>query len=305
MLAATVMAACVAAAAGCGSKQAGTPASLPSQPPSSHPAHAASASAETPKQRAEADAAAILASFVPPPGARRLAKPPKLPYDVLVQPLSVLVSNSMVDKTTFWEAPGAPQAVLAWEEAHVSRRFTPGDADFGPPAWDRGFDLPSAGILITRELVVEVAGAGHGRSAIRVDAQVGWQPGRPAGERVPAAARVVTISEIPSLLPHAKRPPAPVTITDPPAVRRLAALIDGLSVSPIWNQPVSCPAPFGGLQLAFRAHPGGPVLALARTDQPCGLITFTVNGKQQPGLTNPGHIDQQILKLADLSWKLR
>ena len=76
-----------------------------------------------------------------------------------------------MDDVSFWRAPGQPQAVLAWEQAHLPRRFTPGDEDFGPPSWDRTFSLaPIPGVLNARDLVVEVAGAGNGLTAIRVDA---------------------------------------------------------------------------------------------------------------------------------------
>jgi len=39
---------------------------------------------------------------------------------------------------------------------------------------------------------------GDGQTAIWVDAQVSWQPPRPAAERVPTAARVVTITLLPA-----------------------------------------------------------------------------------------------------------
>jgi hypothetical protein len=91
--------------------------------------------------------------------------------DGLTVPISTLVSTTLVDKVSFWRASGQPQAVLAWEQAHLPRRFTPGDADFGPPSWDRTFSLaPVPGVLNARDLVVEVAGAGTGQAAIRVDA---------------------------------------------------------------------------------------------------------------------------------------
>jgi len=67
------------------------------------------------------------------------------------------VSTTLVDDVSFWRAPGQPRAALAWEQAHLARRFTPGDADFGPPSWDRTFSLariPAA--LNSRDLVVEV-----------------------------------------------------------------------------------------------------------------------------------------------------
>lgn len=144
------------------------------------------AASPTARERAVAEAAAILRAFVVPPGGHRLPKAP----DVLQVPSSTLVSITLVDDVSFWRAPGQPQAVLAWEQAHLSRRFTPEDADFGPPSWDRTFSLsPIPGVLNARDLVVEVAGVGNGQTAIRVDAQVSWQPPRPApnGCRPPPA----------------------------------------------------------------------------------------------------------------------
>ena len=141
-----------------------------------------------------------------PLGGQRLPKAP----DVLKVPTSTLVSTTLVDDVSFWQAPGQPQAILAWEQAHLPRRFTPEDADVGPPSWDRTFSLtPVPGVLNARDLVVEVAGAGNGRTVIRVDAQVSWQPPRPVSERVPSAARVVTITQLPGPDPRASRPPAP------------------------------------------------------------------------------------------------
>lgn len=275
----------------------------PDSPSDSAPSSAAGQSS---RQQAEAAAAALLAGFVPPRGARRLAGPPDLPGGWEQHPQSSLVSNSMVDEAAFWEAPGDPQTLLSWEQAHLTGKgFTLGDASFGPPSWDREFDLPAAGALTIRELIVEVAGAGNGQTAIRLDADVAWQPSRPPGDLVPNAARVVTISELAGGNPQAKRPPAPVTVTDTAVVGRLAALIDSLPVSPLSNEAVSCPAAFGGsLQLAFRARTGGPVVALVQTDQACGMVDFTVPGHQQLGLENNTSLDRQILAIASLPWKL-
>lgn len=166
------------------------------------PVTAASRTAASPtaRERAVAEAAAILRAFVVPPGGRRPAKV----LDVLKVPSSTLVSTALVDDVSFWQEPGQPQAVLAWEQAHLPRRFTPEDAGFGPPSWDRTFSpSPIPGVLNARDLVVEVASAGNGQTAIRVDTQVSWQPPRPAAERVPSGVRVVTIAQLPSLDPHA------------------------------------------------------------------------------------------------------
>lgn len=255
----------------------------------------------TPRERAVADAAAILKAFAVPPGALRLPRAP----DALKEPITILVSTTLVDEVSFWRAPGQPQAVLAWEQAHLPRRFIPGDADFGPPSWDRMFDLPPVpGVLNGRDLVVEVTGAGNGQTAIRVDAQVSWQPPRPAQEQVPSAARVVTIIQLPSLDPRARRPPAPVTITDLAVVRRLAALVDSLQLSTIGGA-APCPAPLGGgIRLTFRARVGGPPLAVAEGPAACGTVQLSAGGKQQPALQITDSFIPQVLKLAGLHWKV-
>ncbi len=287
------MAACTAiAVAGCAAAHTAT-----------GPVTAASLTAGSPtlRERAAADAAAILKAFAVPPGARRLPQAP----DALKVPVTTVVSTTLVDNVSFWRAPGRPQAVLAWEQAHLPRRVTLGDADFGPPSWDRTFSLsPVPGMLNTRDLVVEVTGAGNGETAIRVDAQVSWQPPRPASERVPSATRVVTITVLPSLNPHARHPPAPVTITDPAVVRRLAALVDNLQLSTI-GSGASCPAALGGgILLAFLARAGGPPLAVAQGPAPCGTVQFSAGGKQQPALQMTDSFILQVLRLAGLHWKV-
>jgi hypothetical protein len=271
--------------------------------PTTGPVTAASRPAASPtaRERAVAEAAAMLRAFVVPPGGQRLPTAP----DVLKVPSSTLVSTALVDDVSFWRAPGQPQAVLAWEQAHLPRRFTPEDADFGPPSWDRTFSLATVpGVLNARDLVVEVTAAGHGQTAIRVDAQVSWQPLRPAPERVPSAARAVTITQLASLGPHVTRPPAPVTITDLAVVRRLAALADSLQLSTI-GPDASCPPSLGGgVQLTFLARPGGPPLAVAQGPAACGTVEFSVGGKPQPALQITDSFIPQVLKLADLNWKI-
>jgi hypothetical protein len=294
------------ALAGCGTVHAPVVGSTVVESTAAGTGHATAASTAGPtaKQRAEADAAALLASFVPPPGATRLAKAPNLPGGYLKRPISTLGDGYQVDGTTFWQAPGAPQAVLNWEIAHISHRFSLGDADFGV-ASDRSFELPPVpGVLTSRELVVEVVSVGNGRTGIRVDAEVGWQPPRPVADQVPSAARVVTITEE-TTMQTGRGMPSPVTVTDPAVVARLAALIDGLPISPFNNIAVSCPGAFGSfLTLTFRASLGGEPLATARTDQSCGVTIFAANPDQDLALTQPSTLDQQILTTAGLTWKI-
>jgi hypothetical protein len=295
LLAWTLLAATVAVAiAACGTQSATTTGGA-----------SGTAGAQTPKQRAEADAAAMLRAFVPPPGAKRLSGPPDLPGGVLKRPITYLGDATQANGVVFWEAPGDPQALIAWEEAHIAKRFTLGDADFGPPAWDRMFQLPPIpGVLTSRSIVMEAASMGGGETGIRVDAEVGWQPPRTASTKIPPTATVVTIAEQPNFSPNHKRLPTPVTITDQKVVRKLVALINALPISPLNNVAVSCPATMGiGLDLTFRAKPGGQVLAQALTGQACaGGVALILHGTKSIALNRAS--DKQILDLAGLRWKL-
>jgi hypothetical protein len=292
VLGVTTVAAC-AAVAGCAGAGTTTARGSGSEP----------APAATPRQRAVTDAAVILTAFVPPPGARRLQKAPGTDGGLLKFPSSTVVSTALVDDVSFWLAPGQPSAALAWEQAHLPRRFTPQDEGFGPASW-RAFSLPPApGVLTDRELVVEVIAAGGGQTAIRVDAQVAWQPPRPPGEHVPSAARAVTVSTVPGMAVGAGRLPAPVTITAAAVVARLAAFADSLPLSTIGV--ASCPAFVApGVRLTFRARPGGPALAVAEGPESCGTVAFTVGGRQQPVLQVPDGFVSQVLTTAGLRWRL-
>jgi hypothetical protein len=261
-----------------------------------------------PKQRADADADAILASFAVPSGARKLAVAPPVDKGALKTPIQIPETPDLVDKADWWLAPGKPLQVLAWEAKHVSHRysFEGTGSDPGPvgsePFWADMFSLPDiTGVLDSRELVVEVVQDGD-KTAIRVDAQVTWQPAVPASEKVPAAAKAVTISMDLGMNQGSKKPPEPVTITNSAEVGALRALINSLPLFPPGDS--GCPAAFGdNLVLTFRARPGAPALAVA-TDMlsGCGGVDLTIGGKSEPALS--GASGTQILKIARLSWKI-
>lgn len=271
--------------------------------PAANASGVASRPAGTPKQRAEADMAAILASFVPPPGATRLRTAPS----ALTSPITSIGDAFQVSGVTFWTVPGDPQSLLAWETAHLPGKYRAGDADFGPPSWDRMFDLPPvAGVLPVREMVVEVTSLAGGQTGFRVDAHVGWQPVRTAAQLVPATAKTVTITVLGESRP-VKHPPGPVTITDRARVARLASLVNGLPISPFnGNVMISCPATIGvvSLRLTFRASPGGPGLASVTTGQSCGLAVFNAPRTANLNLTESPLIAKRVLSIAGLDWKL-
>jgi hypothetical protein len=275
------------------------------------PASPAPSASLTPGQRAQADAAAILAAFAMPPGAKRLSAPPASVKAALGQPFQADSTPDIVDKDSFWTVPSVPAAVLAWEEQHVPRWFTRAQSFHGVNGRvaqsGEVFTLPPvAGVLESRELMVEVAGGDGGQTAIRVDAQVTWTPAKPAGAVVPAAARVVTLSMNYGGNAGGRKPPEPVTITDPLTVGKVATLVD--HVPPLPSGTYSCPFADGmAFDLAFRARPGGPVLADTVLQlNGCEWVDLTV-GKHDYVLGKPGGarpIATQVLKVTGVPWKL-
>ena len=254
-----------------------------------------------------ADANAILASFAVPTGGRRLSAAPTVEDGVLKSPAETPGTPDLVDKAEWWIAPGAPQSVLAWEASHLPHRFSTAGTGTGSgpgfTTWTQIASLPGIpGVLDSRELVITAVQDGD-KTAIRVDAQVTWQPARPASEKVPAA-KAVTVSINLGLNQGGRKPPKPVTITDPAPVRALTALINGLALFPPGT--FNCPADFGGsLVLTFRSGPGTPPLAVATVDlSGCGGVDLTIGGKSE-ALAGPGtDSGPQILSAAGLSWKI-
>jgi hypothetical protein len=112
----------------------------------------------------------------------------------------------------------------------------------------------------------------------------------------------VTISIDLGLNQGSKKPPKPVTFTDPAKVDELKAMVNSLPLSP--PGMFSCPAGFGdNLVLTFRARPGAPALAVA-TDMlsGCAGVDLTLGGKSQPELA--GVSGTRILGIAGLPWKI-
>ncbi len=267
----------------------------------------AAKAAVSPRQRAEADAAAIRASFVPPPGARRLTAAPDAGEGVLKQPVSAPETPDLVDAASWWLAPGQPTAVLAWEKAHLPRRFT--SVGFGSNGltgvWWSGYDefgLPAVpAVLDSRQLIVEVVSAGNGQTAIRAESQVTWLPAKPAAERVPATAESVTISALPPDYQTAVPLPAPVTITNRDEVRRIMSLADGLPVFPRGTYNCGQDGDWE-MVITFRGA-GGRTLAVVTAEQNgCGAASFTVGGKSLLAVAAGPSWERQVLAVAGLHW---
>jgi hypothetical protein len=267
----------------------------------------------TNQQRADQDAAAILAAFTAPSGARRLTSAPSASGGALDSPFQQPATPDLVEKTGWWQVAGAPQQVLSWAAGHLAPGFSRSLSGSGTggkgqgTTWEDAFDRPPvAGVLQSRQLIIEVVDAGGGQTDIRVDAQVIWLPERTPGETIPAGATQVTLTLHPDVNVHVTAPP-PVTVTDPAKVREIAALLNGLAPFPAGRY--SCPLDGGGaLTLTFRAVRSGPALAVAVIDlEGCEGVNLTTSGGQQPALGTPDGgraTATQAVKIAGLTWNL-
>ena len=292
---------------GCGSQVAG-------QSAGTGPAKAASTTGHSagPRQRADADAARIIADFRRPPGAVRTGL-----IASLDTPAVGIGNADVVTATRWWRVPGQPRAVLSWISAHLPPGFTPdgsGSATFrsstGALVESRGdmFALsPVPGVLPQRELVV-TAMPYQGQTALRTDAQVAWLPTRSAAERIPSGVRAVTVTPVfgSNSDRRGDRLDHEFTVADSARVARIVALANALTVYP--PGAYACPASFGGaMRLAFLDHPGGQVLA--RFTAPyggCGIASVSIGGKTEPALstyTTSGPLFQdRVLAIAGVRW---
>jgi hypothetical protein len=149
------------------------------------------------------------------------------------------------------------------------------------------FSWPSIrGVLWQRQLGLQAVPLGGGLLGVRADAEVEWTLPRPARERVPRGADVLTVTR--STLPGWP-PPLSFSITDRSTIDRLAVMLDRLQV--VQPVAVACPAlfPEPTVSLTFSDASGGSQLALASmpVDGPegsCAPIVFSVRGQREPPL---------------------
>jgi len=262
----------------------------------------------TPQRLAATEAAFILTVFAPPPGASQVPDSP-----VAASSLSSSAGlprpsdDDVVTKTSWWLAPGTPQQVLAWEAAHLPASYrlsVRGTAGAG--SWEDDFSLPAvSGLFEERTLQVSTTSAGHGETAIRVDGVVDWISARPAGDTVPATARVATLTET-----GGNRAGTPAsqtrTVTSQADVGKLAAYLNGLPVN-VPGAVYNCPADFiGTVTVTFRASAGGPVLAEASGERAgCGFLSYSMPGKTSLYLGGPeagGGLLAEVDHVTGLDW---
>jgi hypothetical protein len=250
--------------------------------------------ARGPTNGAEARTAAqrVLGALKLPAGAMRTDGDPS--GSVLAKPESRPGTPDLVDLHQFWRVPGDHFAVYDWIRAHAPAgsvlRLTGAEGVNGTiTAQYAGFSFGGFATEWPSEtLLVTVAAAKGGGTAVRADGQVVWVFERPPSERIPAGVHAVTISS--RTLGGASR--GPWMVTDRNRVRRIVELLDRLPA----GQPgaFSCPADTGPSVTVTFDSVGGRRLATANADgSGCGFVSLWIRGRRQPFLEGgPGLIRQ-------------
>lgn len=189
----------------------------------------------------------------------------------------------------WWVVPGERDAVMTWIESHpplgshptwVGSTFSsePGASE----AKTAGFSWPQVpGVLRSRSLEVAAVDRPGGASEVVAAIDVEWTIPRPATERIPSGAHVLEVEAS----GRGGRLSQTRTITKAAAVRRIAALIDGLPV----RQPQRKPCPRARLapprmRLVFRSSRNGRALAeavQAKRPEYCHPMTLSIGGRVQ------------------------
>jgi hypothetical protein len=250
------------------------------------------------ERAARQEAPRVMATLTLPPGSTGAAADPSQ-LKALGQVPSEPVSPFLVDVHRFWRVPGDPKAALAWIQAHppAGSSYDMSGAAGTPHGvttiWDGYSFAPVRGVLVSRVLLVAAARGSGGGTALRADAQVVALAVRPAWERVPPGVKLVTIT-----VQRLRAPaPAPLRVTDPNKVQKIATFVDALAV---FNQALEpCPNDVGPfVKLQFRRASGGAPVATAVADPSgCGLVQFRRGSRTGPALAPAPRLINELSSL--------
>ncbi len=256
---------------------------------------------------AAALARSLLSRLILPPGATRLPQtpvPPSLPGSAYGN-VGAIPSLDQYELFALAQPMDTAAAFLA---AHVPAGLgNGGTASGGGPDGStmQGVTYLAQSVpagIAGAQVVLTVVPASSGRSLLRADAQVIWYPPRTAAEYIdPARYHVLSITvQIWGRRPHTVYK----VVTSQAFIARLAEALDRMQAEPLGT--VSCPAIFAEYQLAFSvSRTSRPVVVVSANNAGCPGAGITVNGQQQPPLTDDG---AEVAALADqvvtVTWEL-
>jgi hypothetical protein len=267
-----------ASAAHVTSPRAATVAAPPTPAPPTAPDLTASAHT---RQAATQRAEILLATVLLPAGSSPAA----------VAPVALLQTGRAVqqqdlpvfDHARFWTVPGDPAAVIAYVRQHpptgAEALGTSDDdtLDFSPDGTSACECFP-----YTEDIVAVKLAPDGDRTAVRVDAQVIWRPGRPASETIPVTLRQAQLS-VTGRPAQVGQPGIVATSGEVSGagVQRLIRLLDALPVDD--TQGWAGCGTFGPM-VTMTFHWPGHAATLRWDYLDCGRIDLTIDNRSQPTL---------------------
>ena len=214
----------------------------------------------------------------------------------------------------WWTVPGDPQSVIDAIEADPPPGATQDGTGSAGNVTTGTFELevdyqwpPIAGVLGARLLRVTVTSLGAGVSGVLAESQSVWIVPRPAGERIPAATRIIQIS---SPVPGAADGGS-LTITHTAQVGSIVALLNRLPI--VQPGATGCPGlelPAKTIMMTFRSRASGAALAVLRFvdyrpwkvaySSECEPVQLSVGGRRRPALDG-GEFIRRIERIIGLS----
>jgi hypothetical protein len=293
---------------GCMSNPAAHPAAPPPKTSAGEtvnlPAATAPASGEYKKAAAQA-AAALLASFTPPSGAKAETGEPAGSGAGMTGPILGGTAPDFEQTTGWWVVAENPGYLEHWVRVNLSKDL-PGNTGFASEAAGYGWPWTatvSADIstipLYGDELDAEVGTYSGGKSVLRMDAVAYYRPMRTAAENISNAKSLKA-----SLLYDGKTEPGDTTtVTDRSQIVGVEAVINALPAAP--DTTTSCPDATYSHDLLLVFQAGGPGGAAVQVDiglVGCGGISVTVGAVAQPYLS--GSPAAQVLSILGVHWNL-
>jgi hypothetical protein len=242
-----------------------------------------------------ANARQILGAVVLPTGSTTVGHAPACTGKPFSQkPFAQLFYQAQVDIHQFWVTSASESSVFSSIGSHLPAGSKSGGSAISSNDAESSYELPTVDprVLGTRQLVVHLVPLSNGNTDVRLDAEVQYLAPWKLGQRIPAAAQFLQITQgrWDSSAPRVVR-----TITSHATVRRIATLIEALPFE--GNDrgvSIACPNEPGFDPydtFTFRAAADGPVLAKLVVAATASMYPDLCN---DPLLTIRGHDDPPI-----------
>lgn len=247
------------------------------------------------EQAAKREAVSLLGDLSLPNGATQARRDPS--ESNALASTARLSSPELVDRHRFFVLPQAPPEVVAWVRSHQPPGARLEGHWSGVPAlagWTFAL-TPQGGRLSAIRLVVELAAAKGGGTALRVDGEVTWVRPRPRSERIPRGVKVVSVV----LTDRSRHISLHRTLADRRSVRRAISIVEGL---PLYQGGIRrCPPDRHRntiVHMRFRKRRASkPVATVTIDDNSCTSVRLRVHGHAEPALSGADEATQELRAL--------